>query len=302
MSDLSFSTSASASAGLSGASASASVGIEAFGMDLGDIGVSIDTNLKIIEMLMPINFVSFDFNPKSFKVTQKQKTAKMMQAAKKSAGTSPTGTPAGAFSQYLGAPPRTITFTALLSEEGSGLLNALADMTAIGGGLKARCDMMMNWCIGGPSTIFSALVGGAMTAAAAVMGIGLQQTNHPPMLILQWGDPMRGFFVFGRMSNVAVDYKRFDTIGNPIRAEVACTFEEAAPDLISLLTNPTSGGEPGRRLHTMTQGDNLQNVATERYGRPGAWRDVAEANGIDDPMRVRPGRVLSMPPPQDIGR
>jgi nucleoid-associated protein YgaU len=118
---------------------------------------------------------------------------------------------------------------------------------------------------------------------------------------MQWGDPMRGFLVFGRMVSVTADYKRFDNIGNPIRAEVACVFEEASSDLISLLTNPTSGGEPGRKAHTLTQGENLQNVAMERYGRPSAWRDVADANGIDDPMRVRPGRVLNMPPPQEIG-
>jgi nucleoid-associated protein YgaU len=287
---------ASAGAGIDLSGASAGVELD-FGGAIGSVGVSIDTNLKIIEMMMPINFVSFDYNPKSFSVTRKTAAANR----NKSAGSSPpaaTGPPAAQEPMYLGASPRTITFSALLSEEGSGLLNAVADMTAIGGGLRARCDMLMNWTVGGPATLLAKILG----ASALLQGLGIQNANTPPMLILQWGDPLRGFLIFGKMKTVKCDFLRFDNIGNPIRALVTCTFEEAASDLLSLLTNPTSGGEPGRQAHTMTQGENLQNVATERYGRPGAWREVAEANGIDDPMRVRPGQVLAMPPPHEIGR
>jgi Contractile injection system tube protein len=290
MSDISFS--AGATMDLSGAQAGVSVD---FGGDIGSAGISIDTNLKIIEMMMPINFVSFDYNPKSFTVkraTRKNTRGRSGGGGASASSTNPSGQPASSNFQYLGAMPRQITFTALLSDEGSGVLNALADMTAIGGGVRARCDMLMNWVVGGPSTLLGQLVG--------MLGIGLQNSHFPPMLILQWGDPMRGFLVFGNMIDVKCDFKRFDAIGNPIRAEVTCTFQEAASDLLSLLTNPTSGGVSGGQAHTLTQGENLQTIATERYGRPAAWRQVAEANGIDDPVRVRPGRVLNLPPPQEV--
>ena len=293
MTDISFS--ASATANLSGASAGVEVD---FGGALGSAGLSIDTNLKIIEMLMPINFVSFDYNPKSFKVKRKTQQNNRNRGAGTTSGTStnPSAPPPANQPQYLGASPRLIDFTALLSEEGSGVLNALADMTAIGGGLRNRCDMLMNWTVGGPATLLGAVVG----MAAQALGIGIQNSNQPPMLILQWGDPMRGFLVFGKMNSVTCDFVRFDSIGNPIRALVTCQFEEVASDLLSLLTNPTSGGITGQQSHTFTQGENLQNVATSRYGLPGAWRQLAEANGIDDPMRVRPGRQLAMPPPSEI--
>ena len=292
MSDLSFSASASASANLSGASA----GVELDLGGLGSVGISIDTNLKLIEMMMPLNFVSFDYNPKTFSVTQKGKQVNRAKGGAKSGGTTPSSTPQASQYNYRGSDPRIYTFTALLSDENSGIADALMDMTAIGGGIKARCDMMMNWAVGAPATFLSAIFG----APALAQGLGVQSANSPPILIMQWGDPMRGFFCFGRLTNVKCDYKRFDSIGNPTRAEVNCTFQEASADLIGMLTNPTSGGEPGRQMHTMTQGENLQNVATGRYGRPGAWREVAEANGIDDPMRVRPGQVIAMPPPKDI--
>jgi hypothetical protein len=289
--------SASAGAGIDMSGASAGISLD-FGGDIGSVGLSIDTNLKIIEMLMPINFVSFDFNPKTFTVTRAtRKNTRGRSAAGTSGTMDPLNPPPGHEPQYLGSWPRQITFTALLSDEShGGVLDALGDMTAIGGGVRARCDMLMNWTAGGPATLLSKLAGPALAA----LGIGLQNSCDQPMLILQWGDPMRGFLVFGNMMSVKCDFKRFDNIGNPIRAEVQCTFQEAASDILSLLTNPTSGGESGRQIHTLTQGENLQNVATERYGRPSAWREVAEANGIDDPVRVKPGQRLALPPPQEI--
>jgi nucleoid-associated protein YgaU len=59
--------------------------------------------------------------------------------------------------------------------------------------------------------------------------------------------------------------------------------------------NPTSGGQPGRRTHTVGQGETLQSIATANYGTPALWRRIAEVNGIDDPTRVRPGTTVYLP-------
>jgi nucleoid-associated protein YgaU len=42
-------------------------------------------------------------------------------------------------------------------------------------------------------------------------------------------------------------------------------------------------------------GDSLAGLAYEEYGDPNFWRAIAEINGIDDPMRVTPGRHLFIP-------
>src|SRR5262245_22553640 len=113
MTDISFS--ASATSNLSGASA----GVEVDFGGAGSLGLSIDTNLKIIEMMMPINFVSFDYNPKSFKVKRKTQQNNRNRSAGSTSGTStnPSAPPPANQPQYLGASPRIIDFTALLSEE-----------------------------------------------------------------------------------------------------------------------------------------------------------------------------------------
>jgi nucleoid-associated protein YgaU len=44
------------------------------------------------------------------------------------------------------------------------------------------------------------------------------------------------------------------------------------------------------------QGDTLTSVAQQEYGDPGLWRALADANGVDDPMRLPAGARLLVPP------
>ena len=45
-----------------------------------------------------------------------------------------------------------------------------------------------------------------------------------------------------------------------------------------------------------------QSVAQAELGNPGYWRAIAEVNGIDDPLRVRPGQALLIPSVADAAR
>jgi nucleoid-associated protein YgaU len=92
---------------------------------------------------------------------------------------------------------------------------------------------------------------------------------------------------------VSVKYTLFTSGGLPVRATVSVTLEELAGD--APRQNPTSGGLVPQRVHTTVEGDSLQAIAYREYGNPARWRAVAEANGIDDPMRLRPGTVLLLP-------
>jgi nucleoid-associated protein YgaU len=46
----------------------------------------------------------------------------------------------------------------------------------------------------------------------------------------------------------------------------------------------------------MVAGDTLAAVAFREYGDATLWRAIADANLIDDPLRVRPGTELLIPP------
>ena len=50
----------------------------------------------------------------------------------------------------------------------------------------------------------------------------------------------------------------------------------------------------------MREGDSLAVIAYREYGNPALWRPLADVNGIDDPMRVRPGRTIFLPTADEL--
>jgi nucleoid-associated protein YgaU len=123
-----------------------------------------------------------------------------------------------------------------------------------------------------------------------------QGVQNPPRVTFTWGSLQ---FV-GHISSLTITYKQFGVGGQPIRAEANIAMTENPPAVPG--TNPTSGGISGRRVHVVSAGDTLHSVSYTEYGSPGLWRVLAEANGIDDPLRVSPGTTLLIPPdPQSAG-
>ena len=65
---------------------------------------------------------------------------------------------------------------------------------------------------------------------------------------------------------------------------------------------PAAGPEPddpraaGDRARTScATATRCQSIAYAAYGDPTRWRAIAEANGIDDPLRLRRGTALTIP-------
>lgn len=104
------------------------------------------------------------------------------------------------------------------------------------------------------------------------------------------------------VKNVNVKITRFSGIGVPISAEVTINLLEweTLAQVTQLRQNPTSGGLPGRAMHTVTAGDSIVRLAVQTYGDPSAWRAVAVANGLDDPLRLEPGQELYLPGPGEL--
>jgi nucleoid-associated protein YgaU len=64
--------------------------------------------------------------------------------------------------------------------------------------------------------------------------------------------------------------------------------------------NPTSGSLTARRTHVLLEGETLAGVAYAEYGDPAMWRPLAEANDIDDPHRLTPGRTVLLPSAEEL--
>ena len=125
--------------------------------------------------------------------------------------------------------------------------------------------------------------------------------DGPPKITFTWGHlAVDGEQTLtGNVSQLKVTVERFDREGRPLRAVVDLTLVSAKTEPKG--TNPTSGAERSRRRHVLRAGETLASVAWSRLGDPGAWRAVAELNGVDDPTRLRVGRELLLPDAPERG-
>jgi nucleoid-associated protein YgaU len=96
--------------------------------------------------------------------------------------------------------------------------------------------------------------------------------------------------------SISIQYALFHPNGDPMRAFVDLELaqaEDTSP--VGQAQNPTTRGTAGLRSHIVQDGDSLHSIAYESYGDATRWRAIAEANGIDDPLRLRRGSSLSIP-------
>jgi Contractile injection system tube protein/LysM domain len=96
--------------------------------------------------------------------------------------------------------------------------------------------------------------------------------------------------------SISIQYAMFHPNGDPMRAfvdlELAQADDSSPPGQAQ---NPTTRGTAGLRSHIVQDGDSLHSIAYESYGDPSRWRVIAEANGVDDPLRIERGTALSIP-------
>lgn len=122
--------------------------------------------------------------------------------------------------------------------------------------------------------------------------IGALQTidsdlHRPPLCQVWWGQVR---IVEGPLTGLTQTFTRFMADGTPVRANLSLTFTDASM---------TSTGElcsaDVEKSYTVRLGDTLQAIAARQYGDATLWRVIAEANAIDDPRLLTPGKILTIP-------
>lgn len=243
----------------------------AIGVGIGVASLATGRVPASIRCLSPIGLVLFDFNPEKLEI---KRTANITHQP--STGGSPSGA-SGSIAQQVKAP-----------------MISISNIVFEGALTKASCDQLLRWMNPAPVGGVLAAAPGGSEVAGVMRGTTVSQTN-PPTLTFQWGPPMIGFMYDVIINNCSISYTRFTPTGIPIRALVTLSMEQQPSELANLPTNPTSGGQPGRRTHVIKSGDTLQSIATAYYGRPAVWRRVAEVNRMTNPARLRPGRIVYLP-------
>ena len=130
--------------------------------------------------------------------------------------------------------------------------------------------------------------------------VGESGGGRPPMITFGWGQTV-SFKAVARQ--LTIRYTLFRPDGSPIRAlaHLSLMQAEKAQDGSSTPGGTPGGGNPTTRgidaisSHLVREGDSLASIAFAAYGDPTLWRTIAEANEIDDPLRLPRGRALAIP-------
>jgi Contractile injection system tube protein len=118
-----------------------------------------------------------------------------------------------------------------------------------------------------------------------------QSRPSPPILAFTWG---QNKFFDAYLQSVDAQYTMFKADGTPLRATVSVALVEVPNE--PARQNPTSGSLLGHRTARLVAGESLHSIAYREYGSAALWRGLAAENGIDDPLRVRPGTTIRIPP------
>jgi len=116
------------------------------------------------------------------------------------------------------------------------------------------------------------------------------QLHVPPLLVVSWSS-LQFRCVLARVNQ---KFTLFDSDGKPVRARLACTFNE-------VLDPKQEAAEVNRqtadftKVHVVIQGETLSDIALKHYDTPETWRPIAIANSIDDPRAIFPGQSLLVP-------
>jgi hypothetical protein len=120
------------------------------------------------------------------------------------------------------------------------------------------------------------------------------QTNNarPPYVIFHWGD-LHSFKAV--VSELEMTFTYFSSAGTPLRAQMNLTLRQYEQSQAFGPQNPTSGTPKPHRVHRVQPGETLDRIAARYYGDSTQWRSLATANGIEDPLAIQPGSLLSVP-------
>ncbi|MFL6774103.1 MAG: peptidoglycan-binding protein [Sphingomicrobium sp.] len=112
----------------------------------------------------------------------------------------------------------------------------------------------------------------------------------PPGLRFSWGS-----FIFdGVIEGLEESLEFFSAAGKPLRSSIALTMMQQKILVAKVAGSGVLTGRPGQRpFAAAKQGQSLQQMANAS-GKGGNWQSIADANGVEDPLRMPPGKLIDL--------
>lgn len=113
-------------------------------------------------------------------------------------------------------------------------------------------------------------------------------TQAPPILLFSWG----GLNFKCVLESAGQRFTMFLEDGTPVRATLTVSFKEYEAVDIEIKKGLFIGPPTVRNI---IEGETLSNIAGDVLGDPGAWREIADLNNIDNPLKLALGMPLLIP-------
>jgi len=97
------------------------------------------------------------------------------------------------------------------------------------------------------------------------------------------------------VESISQKFTLFSPQGIPLRATLTVALREYKP-LDRQLRELHLLSPDHTQSYVVQRGDTLSGIAAKVYDTPDEWRRLATQNGITDPRRLTPGRILAVPP------
>lgn len=118
------------------------------------------------------------------------------------------------------------------------------------------------------------------------------QNAQPPRVVFRWGQLQTFQCV---IKSASLTFKYFSSAGVPLRADLSLELGQYGDDSAYPRQNPTSGTLLPHRVHRVQPGETLDRISARYYSDSTRWRMLAVANGIEDPLAIRPGSLITVP-------
>ena len=137
--------------------------------------------------------------------------------------------------------------------------------------------------------------------------VKIEPAGHaPPIVTFAWnaafpgadlpaasGNQRRNAFR-GVVESCRQKFTFFSPEGVPLRATLTLSLREYKT-LDEQLAQLNLSSPDRTHAHVTREGETLSRIAARYYGRASEWRAIAEANDVDDPRRLDPGVLLTVP-------
>ncbi|MDY6968007.1 MAG: LysM peptidoglycan-binding domain-containing protein [Spirochaetota bacterium] len=117
------------------------------------------------------------------------------------------------------------------------------------------------------------------------------EEHRPPLLLFSWGKLQFKCV----LEDLVQRFTMFMNDGTPIRAILKLLLKEYSTSISQFKKNPRESSDHTKRI-VLREGETLSSISAREYADPSKWREIANSNNITDPLNVKPGAVLKVPP------